>query len=140
MPISYDFYDKANFIHARLTGAVTAEEFLRFDEETRRHPRIRSGFTELLDASSAVPSGPFEEALDLIRERDRQYPDQCRGSRTAIVVPDTEASELAKRFEQDSAHRTVIVFYNIDVAKTWLGFDALVGGEAPVPVADPENE
>jgi hypothetical protein len=127
VPITYQVNEATNFIHAVVKGPFTGEDLLEYDERLRADPRVRGKFTEFFDATAGRPDGSFQEAFEEIWRRDDDDPIRCAGSKTAIVVAEDRAFELAKAFEMQSGPRTVIVFYNPEVARTWVDFEGMAG-------------
>jgi hypothetical protein len=120
MPIDYEVDVAHNVVHATATGAVGDADFLDYVRRFLADSRIRPGYRELVDLTAASKGAISPELFDLIADLDRQQPERLRGSRTAIVVPDSEGFELASTYGL-KAQAPVIVFTNIGVARTWLG-------------------
>ena len=121
MPISYTVDEAANVFYARAVGVVTAQELLRYDEETSADLRIRPRFRELFDATSAVPEDIGPEVLDLLVAREQEESQRLPGSKTAVVAPTNATFDLAKEYERRVHGKTVIVFAHLNVALAWLG-------------------
>jgi predicted DNA-binding transcriptional regulator YafY len=83
-------------------------------------PRIRPGLRVLFDARTAQPAGLTPDAIHIIASLDRKLRETCPVHKSAIVVRDKQAAELAHEFEKNT-ETNAVVFFNLDVAKTWLG-------------------
>jgi hypothetical protein len=118
--------EKTNFIHAVATGVLTGNQVLDYHSAQRSDKRVKPGFTELFDASKAELSGDFRPAFEELWRRNEADAAFVQGARTAIVVSEDPAFDLAKEFERGSQNPTVIVFINPDVAKTWIDYEAMI--------------
>ena len=120
MPISYEVSDGGRFIDTKATGAITEEELLRYQAALLADPRIKPGAYELFDATLADGSELSEEVIPKIVEADRTHAERLRGGKCAVVV--RSAFELADKLEMAHAGpQELMVFFNVDVARTWLG-------------------
>ena len=120
MPISYEVSDGGHFVDTKATGAITEEDLLRHQAALLADPRVKPGAYELFDATLADGSDLSEEVIPKIVDVDRAHAERLRGGKCAIVV--RTGLELADRLQR--AHRgphAVIVFFNLDVARVWLG-------------------
>ena len=122
MAITYEVSEDGRFVHTEATGEYTEEELVRHRMAIVSDSRIQPGFKQLLDLTKGVASGLTQESLARIAKIAEAHPDKFRGARYAIVAQKSRDFELAKLFERIYRGPTsVIVFYNLDVAKTWLG-------------------
>ena len=122
MPIAYAVHEEGSLVHAKATGKVTEEDVVCYKRAIATDPRIKPGFRELFDAISAVDIGVTEDTVAKVSEIDNAHPDTFRGTRAAIVVQGARGFDLAKLYDKIyDGPGTVIVFYNLDIAKTWLG-------------------
>jgi hypothetical protein len=122
MPISYEVDETRNFVHVKLTGKITEEELMAHANNFFADPRIKPGFKELFDATAGVASGMTSRVVEGILSLESQHEELYAGAKLALVVPDKEGWELAKEYERQ-AQGSVIVFYNLDIAKKWLVHD-----------------
>jgi hypothetical protein len=120
MPITFEVDEQANFVDVKATGVVTEEDLLQYQTTLMADPRIRPGLRVLFDASTAQPGGLTPEAIQIIASLDRKLRQTCPADKSAIVVRDKWAAELAHEFEKNT-ETDAVVFFNLDVAKTWLG-------------------
>lgn len=123
MPIEYVVEEANNVVYATGTGIVSDEDFLDYVRRFLADARIRPGYRELVDLTRATKGAISPGLFDRIAQMDREQPGQQLGSRTAIVVPDSESFLLASAYGL-KAQAPVIVFSNLDVARTWLGLRA----------------
>ena len=120
MPICYEVSDGGHFIDTKATGAITEEDLLRYQAALRADPRIKPGAYELFDATMADGSDLSDEVISKIVEVDRAHTERLRGGKCAVVV--RTAFGLADKLEMAHAGpHELIVFFNLDVARTWLG-------------------
>lgn len=120
MPISYEVSDGGHFIDTKATGAITKEDLLRYQAALLADPRVKPGAYELFDATLADGSDLSEEVIPKIVEGDRAHTERLRGGKCAVVV--RNAFELADKLEMVHAGpHELMVFFNLDVARTWLG-------------------
>jgi hypothetical protein len=120
MPITYEVDESQNVVYATVRGTVDAEDVLSYVRQFLADSRIKPGYRELVDATTAQAGDITPELFDMIVELDRQRPELQVNSRTAIVVPSVEGFDLARDYER-KAQMNVIVFTSLDVARTWLG-------------------
>jgi hypothetical protein len=120
MPITFEVDEQANFVDVKATGVVTEEDLLQYQTTLMADPRIRPGLRVLFDARTAQPGGLTPEAVRIIASLDRKLRETCPTNKSAIVVRDKQAAELAHEFETNT-ETNAIVFFNLDVARTWLG-------------------
>lgn len=120
MPITYTVRGDGHFVHTKATGPVTERELLDYQKTLLGDTRIRPGCYELFDATGAHGEGLSDAVLGKIVEVDRQHPGRLKGGKCAIVV--RTDFELVERFAQrhDGPHE-IMVFFNLDVARAWLG-------------------
>jgi hypothetical protein len=121
MPIEYDVDEDENFIYVKLTGAVTLEEMLTHSDEFWADPRLKAGFRELYDASGGSSSEVGPEVVEVILAEDMKHRPKFPGSKTALLMPDDPAFDMAKKFEKQ-ALSGIVVFFSRDIALTWLGY------------------
>ncbi len=120
MPICYEVSDGGHFINTRATGVITEEDLLRYQAALLADPRIKPGAYELFDATMANCSDLSDEVIPKIVESDRAHGERLRGGKCAVVV--RAAFELADKLETAHAGpHELMVFYNLDVARAWLG-------------------
>lgn len=120
MPICYEVSDGGHFIDTKATGAITEEDLLRYQAALLADPRVKPGAYELFDATLADGSELSEEVIPKIVEVDKAHVERLRGGKCAVVV--RSAFELADKLEMVHAGpQELMVFFNLDVARTWLG-------------------
>ena len=134
MAITYEVSEDGSFVHTKMIGEYTEEEIVRHRMAIVSDSRIQPGFKQLLDLTKGVASGLTEESLARIAKIAEAHPEKFRGARYAIVVQRSGEFELAKVFERIyAAPANVIVFYNLDIAKTWLGCKTEPEASDPLP-------
>jgi hypothetical protein len=120
MPITYEIEDGGRFVHTRATGAITDQNLLTYQAALLSDTRIQPGFYELFDGTMAHGVEISEAVLAELGAMDKAAADKLIGGKCAIVV--RRDFELAERFQRLYAGpHEVTVFYNLDVARTWLG-------------------
>jgi len=120
MSITYEVDEEANVIYVKAIGKIAGEDLIRYQKELMSDPRIKPDFRLLFDASAAEVEGITHETILAFVELDKEFRAICPEKRTAIVVRDKQAFELAEEFEKHAQSRAG-VFINIDVARIWLG-------------------
>jgi hypothetical protein len=136
MPISYDVDEDRNFAYVTVSGKITEDELISHASRFLSDPRIKPGYRELFDARGAATTDLSLDMIQEILELDRAHPDKLTGSRTALVIPPGPAVALAEAFERQS-ESTVIIFTNLDVAITWLGYDGDLCAPSAAPSSNP---
>ena len=134
MAITYEVSEDGSFVHTKMIGEYTEEEVVCHRMAIVSDSRIKPGFRQLTDLTGGVASGITEESLARLAEIANAHPEKFRGARYAIVVQRSGEFELAKVFERVYADpASVIIFYNLDVAKTWLGCKTEPEAGDPLP-------
>ncbi len=121
MPIKYVVDEDRNFVYTKVTGAITPELLLAHTTRFLADPKIKPGFITLFDATTAQPQDMNQETLHEIMVVHSQHEQKLLNSKIALVVPDSAGFDFARGFERATIG-TAIVFNNISVAKTWLGY------------------
>jgi hypothetical protein len=134
VPIKYSVSNDGHFIHAVAEGVVTDEEFIDYELTHATDSRVEPPWRELLEIQRGsfdrVTPQAIEKTLELRNELDAAHvPHDC-----AIVVScyDDAAWDLAKLYEGMAtlhAPQHVVVFGDVDTARTWLGVDRRRGGD-----------
>ncbi len=139
MGITYEVSGDGSLVHTRVTGDLTEEDVLRHETALASDARIRPGFGQLAEVTGegrwtmgGVEPGATKALAARLAEIAKAHPDRFQGARYAIVIQGARAFESAKLFETiyDGA-ANVIVFYNLDIAKTWLGCKTETGTGGP---------
>lgn len=120
LPIEYTVDEQRNFVHAIVQGQVDDHQFLDYVSRFHADPRIKPGYRELVDCTTATPGTITPALFEQIASLDRERPDLLPRAKTALVVTGEEAFELARRYEAH-AEMPVTVFSRLDVALIWLG-------------------
>jgi hypothetical protein len=118
MPVDFKISADGLFIHTVARGTVTNDELLA-------NPRLKRGFKELFDGTMVTKVEADEEGIEKICEFYRSHRQKVSGSKSAIVLSDARAFELAEYFEELSRayFMDVIVFNSLATARTWLGIN-----------------
>ena len=134
MGITYEVSEDGGCVHTKIIGEYTEEEMVRHRMAILSDSRIKPGFRQLTDVTEGVASGVTEESFARLAKIAEAHPDKFRGACYAIVVQRSREFELAKVFESVYADpATVIIFYNLHVAKTWLGCKTEPEAGDPLP-------
>lgn len=120
MPVTYEVRNDGTFVYTKAHGKVTEKDLLEYQAAVLADPRIEPGYCELFDATTGQAVGVSETTLEKMSEVDKAHAEKLEGGKCAVVV--RSGFELAKRFEsfRDRPHN-VMVFFNLDVARAWLG-------------------
>ncbi len=120
MPICYEVSDGGHFVDTKAIGAITEEDLLGYQAALLADPRVKPGAYELFDATMADGSDLSDEVISRIVEVDRAHTERLRGGKCAVVV--RTAFELVDKLETEhTGPHKLMVFFNLDVARTWLG-------------------
>ncbi len=120
MPITYDVDEDQNLVLVKVSGEFTDEIVLRFERNIIADRRIKPGFRALFDARAVRLTEVSEKAIDQLLEMEEADPGKFNRSRRALVFNEQLGWARAEKFEGRARGR-VIVFYSMDVARTWLG-------------------
>ena len=120
MPVTYEVRNGGTFVYTKAYGEIGEEDLLEYQVALLGDPRTKPGFCELFDASTAQAAGVSEATLKKMAEVDQEHAEKLEGGKCAVVI--RHGFELAKLFESFQARPyNVMVFFNLDVARTWLG-------------------
>jgi hypothetical protein len=120
MPITYEVRDDGRFVHTKAVGEVTEEDLVNYRAAMLSDVRVTLGFDELFDGTAANWAGLSEAVIERMMEVDRRHTEKLKGGKCAIVI--RTGFDLAERFERShSGPHHVMLFFNLDVAQTWLG-------------------
>ena len=120
MPISYEIADGGRFVHTKAIGAVSDEDLLTYQAALLADPRVQPGAYELFDATMAHGAGLSDAVIERIVNMDKANAKRLAGGKCAVVV--RSEFDFADRLERlhEGPHE-VMVFFNLDVARAWLG-------------------
>jgi hypothetical protein len=121
MPIIYDVDEEGNRVYIKASGQLTNEEILRFENNFLDDARVKPGYCALFDATFATMDVILGETIDELIDLEKNHEEKTVGSKTAFVIIEDEGWKRAKEFERKTLRRA-IVFFNLDVAKIWLGW------------------
>jgi hypothetical protein len=120
LPVTYEVDEAQNAVYAWVSGVVGEDDFLAYVQQFLADTRIRPGYRELVDATSATPGNITAELFDRIAALGRRHPAVLAGSRAAIVVPSGRSYDLARQYQR-MAPVEMEVFLNLEAAREWLG-------------------
>jgi len=126
MPITYTVHDGGRFIHAIAKGTISRDEFIEYEIAHATDERINPPVSELIEIESGALKHITMDDVSKVIERRKQIKKGFKPHRCAIVVSlsDDHTWNLAKFYEKMvMLHQPeiVIVFGNLQTAKTWLG-------------------
>jgi hypothetical protein len=127
MPITYTVHDGGHFIHTIAKGTISPDEFMEYEIAHATDERLKSPVSELLELQSGACKDITTDDVARIIETRQRIKRESKPHRCAIVVSlsDDHTWNLAKFYEKMvMLHRPeiVIVFGNLQTARTWLGF------------------
>jgi hypothetical protein len=122
MPIRFEVDEEANHVFLTASGEVSDAELLQVETEFINDLRVRRGFRALFDATGARSVKIADRTLDFLVDLESRHSEKMLGSKLAVVVHDSAGWSTAKYFEA-RAQRSVVVFFNLDIAKAWLGLE-----------------
>jgi hypothetical protein len=126
MPIKYEVLEEGMLVMTTVSGVLTEEDSLAHETALINDPAIKPGFRELFDARRVTLIQINEETIKKIAEIDKKAPSKMSSSRCAVVANDEDAFRWQTLFPSDSS-QTIIVFSDINTAKTWLGISSTKG-------------
>ena len=125
MAIEYTVFPKENYVYSKVTGTLTLNDIIEYDEKLQKEGDLKKGYKELFDvrfiSGSELTHKTLKQIIDkVISDKKRSYLNKL-----AIVVSSSDSFERAKFYEESlpSRKETVIVFNSLDVAKVWLNVD-----------------
>ncbi len=123
MPVTYTVSENGTLVSAVATGVLTPDDVINYEHAVSDDQRVKPGFRELFDAQRISESALTPEALKEISQLISQDPKKRMRNKLAIVVSSNPSFQRARYFERqgDPQRQNVIVFNDIQTAKTWLG-------------------
>jgi hypothetical protein len=126
MPISYEIDTAAQLVLARVTGVLTHEDILGYQQSVWSRPEV-VGFDELVDVTD-VERIAFESSRRVgeLAAVAAGMDASSKSGRLAIVAPTPESYGLARMYQtyretSPGSTKLVKVFHTLDDAWTWLG-------------------
>jgi len=123
MPIAYTLEQDGTFVLANATGVLTVDCFLAMQGQMKADPQLRTPHSTLLDVRHASDIRIAEDDLDKIVRSLSAGPRTLGAERLAIVATQELAFRLGAIYgeREKEVKEDVIVFYQMDVARLWLG-------------------
>ena len=126
MPITYEVLRNGHYIHALAAGNVSGSEFIKYEIDHAADEKVSGPLMEILEinygALREINSEDVKRIIDIRKkEKPSVMPHKC-----AIVISagDAKSWDIAKFYEgmvELHLPETVIVFGDLDIARTWLG-------------------
>jgi len=63
MPLTYEVKNDGMFVHTRAYGEITEQDLLEYQAAVLADPRVKSGYYELLDATTGYAADVSEATL-----------------------------------------------------------------------------
>ena len=123
MPITYNLEREGTIVSAHATGTLSLEDFMSMRKEMMSDMDLKDPHDTLLDARDVSDIQMTEKDLSTIAQSLTSGPRKLSARKLAIVASEELAFLLGKKYGivEKGVMETVIVFVNIDVARTWLG-------------------
>ncbi len=123
MPIIYHLEKEGTIVSAQATGILSLEDFMSMQKEMISDMDLRDPHDTLLDVRDVSDIQMTEKDLSTIAQSLTSGPKKLGARKLAIVASEELAFLLGKKYGivEKGVVETVIVFVNIDVARTWLG-------------------
>ena len=108
---------------AHATGTLSLEDFMSMQKKMILDVDLKNPHDTLLDARDVSDIQMTEKDLSTIAQSMTSGPKKLGARKLAIVASEELAFLLGKKYGivEKGVMETVIVFVNIDVARTWLG-------------------
>jgi hypothetical protein len=125
VPIEYTLEKDGGAVIAQATGVINLESFMNLRKALIADENLRDPHNTLLDARNVSHIEITEEDLVEIAKGLTSGPKKLGANRLAIVARKEQAFDLGKKYRavEKGVEENVVVFYNISVARTWLGLD-----------------
>ena len=123
MSLKYKLEREGTLVLAKATGALSVEDFMSMQEKMFSDVDLKVPHDTLLDVRDVSDIQISEDDLYIIAQGLTSGPKQLGARKLAIVASEELAFLLGKKYGlvDKGVSETVIVFVNIDVARTWLG-------------------
>ena len=125
MPLEYSLEKKGTIVMARAIGVLTLDCFRSMMKEMTVDPNLQDQHNTLLDARSVSKIELTEDDLNTIAQELTSGPRTLGAEKLGIVARHEQAFDLGKKYQtvDKDVEETVIVFFNIDIARMWIGLD-----------------
>ncbi len=123
MPIDYKLERDGTLVVARATGVLSLESVLFLVKELKADANLRERHDAFFNVKQISDNQITEEDLPVIAQELASGPRKLSATRLALVANEEKTFILGHKYsavEKESDER-VVVFFNDDVARTWLG-------------------
>ena len=123
MPIEYTLERGGTLVMAVATGALNLDSFVSLRERLLNDSGLKTPHDTLLDVRAVSRIDISEDDLKLIAQGLTSGPKDLGAARLAIIAHQENAFTLGNIYKtiEKGVEENVIVFFNPEVAKTWLG-------------------
>jgi hypothetical protein len=123
MPIEYTLERGGALVMAEATGALNLDSFMSLRDKLLNDPGLKTPHDTLLDVRAVKRIDISEGDLNVIARSLTSGPKDLGAARLAIVAHQERAFTLGNIYKtlDKGVEENVIVFFNLEVAKTWLG-------------------
>ncbi len=127
MSIEYTLERDGALVMASATGVLSIDSFMSLREELLNDPTLKDPHDTLLDVTRVSNIDLSEEELNTTAQSLTSGSRKLGAQRLAIVAHQEQAFFLGNKYRmlEKGVDENVIVFVNIEVAKTWLGINPL---------------
>ena len=125
MPIEYEIDHIRKIVSAKASGAITAEDLFRYQQEVWSRPEVK-GYNELVDMTDVREIvAPSNEKIAQLSQFSARMDDRNTPTKFAIVASDTFAYGLAQIYESyrnlnPRSSKNVCVFRSLQEALEWI--------------------
>lgn len=126
MAITYTILARHGAILARATGTLALQTLLDYLTALVADPLVPEPHVTLLDASGVHHLELTPEDVDAVSAFTVAHGSKVAARKLALVVRGDAQAELAERYRElaEKFQENTLVFFNRDVAFTWLGLPA----------------
>lgn len=123
MPIEYTLERGGALAMAEATGVLNLDSFMSMRERLLNNPGLKTPHDTLLDVRAVDQIDISEDDLNVIARSLTSGPKDLGAARLAIVAHQESAFTLGNIYKtiEKGVEENVIVFFNPEVAKIWLG-------------------
>ncbi len=123
MPLEYKLERGGTLVNAHATGVLTLDCFMSMQKRMKADINLKETHDTLLDARDVSQIQLTEQDLTIIAQGLTSDQIKLGANRLAIVTTEGQGFTLGERYKtvEKGVEENVLVFFSINIAKTWLG-------------------